>query len=82
MTAAKPNPPRLPLIQTPDDPLAREQFDKLAAGRGILNLHRMMAYAPTLMKASGEMALAFRHKLDPFSRACRDRHPAHGASRR
>jgi alkylhydroperoxidase family enzyme len=61
MTAAKPNPPRLPLIQTPDDPLAREQFDKLAAGRSILNLHRMMAYAPTLMKASGEMALAFRH---------------------
>jgi 4-carboxymuconolactone decarboxylase len=62
MTTAKPAPPRLPLIDAPDDPLAREQFDKLAAGRGILNLHRMMAYAPTLMKASGEMALAFRHE--------------------
>ena len=61
MTTAKPAPPRLPLIEAPDDPLAREQFDKLAAGRGILNLHRMMAYAPTLMKASGDMAVAFRH---------------------
>jgi AhpD family alkylhydroperoxidase len=62
MTTAKPAPPRLPLVQTPDDPLAREQFAKLAAGRGILNLHRMMAYAPELMKASGDMAVAFRHE--------------------
>jgi 4-carboxymuconolactone decarboxylase len=61
MTTAKPT-PRLPLVQAPDDPLAREQFDKLAAGRGILNLHRMMAYAPELMKASGDMAVAFRHE--------------------
>jgi AhpD family alkylhydroperoxidase len=53
-------PPRLPLIDAPDDPLAREMFAKLAAGRGILNLHRMMAHAPALMKASGEMATAFR----------------------
>jgi len=54
--------PRLPLIEAPDDPLAREQFVKLAAGRGILNLHRMMAYAPGLMKASGDMAMAFRNE--------------------
>ena len=46
----------------PDDPLAREQFGKLAAGRGILNLHRMMAYTPELMKASGDMAVAFRQE--------------------
>ena len=62
MTTTKPTPPRLPLVQAPDDPLAREQFAKLAAGRGILNLHRMMAYAPELMKASGDMAVAFRHE--------------------
>jgi 4-carboxymuconolactone decarboxylase len=62
MTTAKPAPSRLPLVQTPDDPLVREQFAKLAAGRGILNLHRMMAYAPELMKASGDMAVAFRHE--------------------
>jgi AhpD family alkylhydroperoxidase len=62
MTTAKPTPPRLPLIQRPENPLAREQFAKLSAGRGILNLHRMMAYAPELMKASGDMAVAFRHE--------------------
>jgi 4-carboxymuconolactone decarboxylase len=62
MTTAKPTPPRLPLIKTPENPSAREQFAKLAAGRGILNLHRMMAYAPDLMKASGDMAVAFRHE--------------------
>jgi 4-carboxymuconolactone decarboxylase len=62
MTTAKPTPPRLPLVETPDDPLGREQFAKLAAGRGILNLHRMMAHAPELMKASGDMAVAFRHE--------------------
>ena len=62
MTTAKPTPPRLPLVETPEDPLAREQFAKLATGRGILNLHRMMAYAPELMKASGDMAVAFRHE--------------------
>ncbi len=51
---------RLPLVEVPEDPLAQELFDKLAPGRGILNLHRMMAHAPALMKASGEMALALR----------------------
>jgi alkylhydroperoxidase family enzyme len=60
VTAAGATPPLLPLVENPDDPLVREQFDKLAAGRGILNLHRMMAHAPALMKASGDMALAFR----------------------
>jgi AhpD family alkylhydroperoxidase len=62
MTTVKPTPPRLPLIEAPEDPLGREQFEKLAAGRGILNLHRMMAYAPALMKASGDMAMAFRNE--------------------
>jgi alkylhydroperoxidase family enzyme len=38
----------------------REQFEKLAAGSGILNLHRIMAHAPALMKASGDMTQAFR----------------------
>jgi AhpD family alkylhydroperoxidase len=60
MTTEKPAPPRLPLVASPDDPLAREYFAKLAAGRGILNLHRMMAHTPVLMKASGNMAMAFR----------------------
>jgi alkylhydroperoxidase family enzyme len=52
--------PLLHLVDDPDDPLVREEFAKLAAGSGILNLHRMMAHAPALMKASGGMALAFR----------------------
>jgi 4-carboxymuconolactone decarboxylase len=61
MTTSRSTEPRLPLIDTPEDPLARELFGKLAAGRGILNLHRTMAYAPVLMKASGDMAMAFRN---------------------
>jgi 4-carboxymuconolactone decarboxylase len=61
MTQSAATPPRLPLIENPDDPLARAEFDRLAAGRGVLNLHRMMAHAPTLMKASGDMAVAFRN---------------------
>lgn len=60
MTSSGATPPLLPLVENPDDPLVRGQFDKLAAGSGILNLHRMMAHAPALMKASGDMALAFR----------------------
>jgi alkylhydroperoxidase family enzyme len=60
MTAHEPAPPRLPLVEEPDDPLARALFEKLAAGRGILNLHRMMAHAPAAMKASGDMAIMFR----------------------
>jgi len=62
VTSSSAAPPLLPLVENPDDPLVREQFDKLAAGSGILNLHRMMAHAPALMKASGDMALAFRHE--------------------
>jgi AhpD family alkylhydroperoxidase len=61
MTTSAPIPPRLPLIDDPEDKLAREEFEKLESGRGILNLHRMMAHAPALMKASGDMAMAFRH---------------------
>jgi alkylhydroperoxidase family enzyme len=53
-------PPWLPLVDDPDDPRMREEFAKLAAGSGILNLHRMMAHAPALMKASGGMAIALR----------------------
>jgi AhpD family alkylhydroperoxidase len=60
MTAPKTASSRLPLVDAPDDPLVREQFVALASGGGILNLHRMMAHAPPLMRASGEMALAFR----------------------
>ena len=60
MTSPGAAPPLLPLVDNPDDPLVREEFGKLAAGSGILNLHRMMAHAPALMKASGDMALAFR----------------------
>jgi len=60
MTGSRPAPPHLPLVDKPTDPLAAELFDKLAKGRGILNLHRMMAHAPALMKASGDMAVAFR----------------------
>ncbi len=53
-------PPRLPLIDSPEDAEARAAFERLASGGGILNLHRMMAHAPQLMKASGDMAMAFR----------------------
>jgi AhpD family alkylhydroperoxidase len=59
MTAAA-TPPGLPLVDTPQDAEVREHFEALASGSGILNLHRMMAHAPALMKASGEMALTFR----------------------
>jgi alkylhydroperoxidase family enzyme len=52
--------PLLPLVEIADEPLVRDQFEKLAAGSGILNLHRTMAHAPALMKASGDMALALR----------------------
>lgn len=62
MTSSGATPPLLPLVENPDDPLVRDAFDKLAAGTGVLNLHRMMAHAPALMKASGDMALAFRRE--------------------
>jgi len=61
MTRRDPVPPRLPLVDAPEDPLARQVFAQLASGRGILNLHRMMANAPPLMKASGDMAMTFRN---------------------
>lgn len=53
--------PRLSLIAEPEDPQTREQFARLAAGGGLLNLHRTMAHAPALMTASGGLAAAFRH---------------------
>jgi alkylhydroperoxidase family enzyme len=64
VTTFSTTPPRLPLVETPEDPALREEFDKLASGSGILNLHRMMAHAPALMKASGDMALAFRRDTE------------------
>ena len=42
--------------------MLQEEFARLKAGRGVLNLHRMMAHAPAFMKASGDMAMALRHK--------------------
>jgi len=61
MTEPGPPAPRLPLVDAPHDPLARDYFAGLASSqRRILNLHRMMAHAPALMKASGDMASAFR----------------------
>jgi alkylhydroperoxidase family enzyme len=64
VTTSGTKPPRLPLVETAEDPALREQFDKLASGSGILNLHRMMAHAPALMQASGDMAVAFRRHTD------------------
>ncbi len=60
MSAPDTVPPLLPLVENPDDPRVRETFDKF--GSNILNLHRMMAHAPALMKASGDMAMAFRRE--------------------
>ena len=60
MTAPKPTPPRIPLLDTPQEAPARELFAELVSQRRLLNLHRMMAHAPPLMKASHAMALAFR----------------------
>ena len=60
MTAGGPRSPRLPLVAEPEDRVTREQFAQLAVGSGILNLHRMMAHAPALLKASGNLAVAFR----------------------
>lgn len=60
MTSTAAASPLLALVDDPEDPRVREAFAKLAAGGGILNLHRMMAHAPALMQASGDMALALR----------------------
>ena len=64
MTADGRQSPRLPLVETPENPFARDLFAALAGGSGILNLHRMMAHAPALMKASGDMAMAFRRDTE------------------
>jgi AhpD family alkylhydroperoxidase len=64
MTAHGPEWPRLPLVESSEDPFVREHFAALASGSGILNLHRMMAHAPSLMKASGRVATAFRRDTE------------------
>jgi len=56
----EPMPPRVPLLDMPDDPATRDAFAKLRAERRLLNLHRAMAHAPALFQSSNEMALAFR----------------------
>jgi AhpD family alkylhydroperoxidase len=59
MTAGAP-PPRLPLVGAPENPSVKDVFERLEAGSGLLNLHRMMAHAPALMQASGAFAGALR----------------------
>lgn len=58
------NGPRLPLVDEPSDPEAIAILAAIRARTGrLLNLHRMMAHAPALMKASSEMAMTLRHSL-------------------
>jgi 4-carboxymuconolactone decarboxylase len=52
---------KLPLVEMPDDPAARDMFEKLSAQKRLLNLHRMMAHAPPQLLASYETAMAFRN---------------------
>ena len=60
--ATRTSAPRLPLIDQPTDPAVAEVFDSIHSRTGrILNLHRILGYAPKLMNASGEMALALRN---------------------
>lgn len=63
MTEPKPptTAPRLPLIDEPSEPETVAMFAEVRARTGrLLNLHRMMGYAPRLAKASMDMALAIR----------------------
>ena len=61
---AAPAQPRLPLLDQPDDPVTAEILAAIRGRTGrILNLHRMMAHAPALMKASYDTAMAIRHEL-------------------
>ena len=54
--------PRLPLVGEATDPEVAALFDGILARSGrLLNLHRMMAHAPSLMKASVDTAMAMRH---------------------
>jgi alkylhydroperoxidase family enzyme len=55
--------PRLPLVEeTAADAEQAELFASMRSRSGrLLNLHRMVGYAPALMCASLEMALALRH---------------------
>jgi alkylhydroperoxidase family enzyme len=53
--------PRLPLIGEPSEPETVAMFEEVKARTGrLLNLHRVMGYAPRLAKASMEMALQLR----------------------
>ena len=61
MSKLTPDTPRLPLVEAPEDPWRARCSRLSAAGRGIRNLHRMMAHAPALMKASDDMATATGH---------------------
>jgi 4-carboxymuconolactone decarboxylase len=54
--------PLLPLVEAPQDAVVGEMFERLAAANGVLNLHRMMAHAPPLLKASSDMARVFRQE--------------------
>jgi alkylhydroperoxidase family enzyme len=61
---APPATPRLPLLDESADPVAKKILDEIRGRTGrILNLHRMMAYAPGLMKASYDTAMVVRHDL-------------------
>jgi len=61
---APPARPRLPLLDESADPVAARILDEIRGRTGrILNLHRMMAYAPGLMKASYDTAMVIRHDL-------------------
>jgi AhpD family alkylhydroperoxidase len=60
-TPASPQ-PKLSLVEAPDDPAARDMFERLSAQKRLLNLHRMMAHAPPLMLASYDTALTFRNE--------------------
>jgi alkylhydroperoxidase family enzyme len=61
---AAPPKPRFPLLDESADPVAAKIIDEIRSRTGrVLNLHRMMAYAPGLMKASYDTAMVIRHEL-------------------
>jgi alkylhydroperoxidase family enzyme len=61
---AAPATPRLPLLDEATDPVVAKILDDVRTRTGrLLNLHRMMAHAPGLMKASYDTAMVVRHEL-------------------
>jgi alkylhydroperoxidase family enzyme len=61
---AKPATPRLPLLDEAADPVAAKIIGDIRERTGrVLNLHRMMAHAPGMMKASYDTAMVIRHEL-------------------